>query len=356
MDGGSTDGSVDVLRSYGDRIDWTSGPDGGQADAINCGIERVGGDIVAFLNADDAYEPGAVATAVERFRDRPGAAMVWGTARVLDADDRHVLTTAMEPTDHLGLARANPIHQPAAFVSGHAWREVGGLDEQLELALDYDLWIRLSDGVQIAAVPDVLARVRFHPAAKTESQRGRHFREAMRVVRRHYGHVPATWTGVYARWLAAGRPSAVAELPRSRRSTALQLPIGLYANPHAPLRTVREWVADSGIGRFEGRWHDGWISRRWRTSLTVPASADRVRIKGMHHAMRRRPLGLRASLDGERVASIDLREPGEFVLESALDPALRGRESVLTVQASYTFRVPTDARRLSCQIAEVSFE
>jgi glycosyltransferase involved in cell wall biosynthesis len=358
MDGGSNDGTVDVLRSYGDRLDWVSQPDGGQADAINRGIERVGGDIVAFLNADDAYEPGAIATAVKRFAERPGAALIYGAALQLDSAGNVVRTTPVLPCDHQSLAGYNPISQPAAFASGAVWREVGGLDPSLHLALDYELWMRMSEGGRpLLSVPDVLARIRFHADAKSEAQRGRHLRESMAVARRHYGHVPAPWSDAYARWLAAGRPSVLVALPRTRKSAALQLPLNLYANPRTPVRAVRDWAGDVGLlPTFEGRWHDNWISRRWRSVVSVPGTTRRVVVRGMHHRFDPRPLKLRITLDGRTVADTVLTDPGKFELEGAIAPELHGHNRELLLEASYTTRVETDPRRLSCQIEEVSFE
>jgi glycosyltransferase involved in cell wall biosynthesis len=358
MDGGSTDGTVDVLRSYGDRLDWISEPDGGQADAVNRGIDRVGGDIVAFLNADDSYEPGAIATAVQRFAERPGAALIYGAAVQLDAAGNAVRTTPVLGCDHESLAGYNPISQPAAFASGHVWREVGGLDPSLHLALDYELWMRMAEGGRpLLTVPDVLARIRFHADAKSEAQRGRHLRESMEVVRRHYGHVPPGWSDAYARWLAAGRPSVLLALPRTRKSAALQLPLNLYANPRTPLRAVRDWAGDVGlVSTFEGRWHDNWISRRWRSMVSVPATTRKILVRGMHHRLNPRPLKLKIVLDGRTVANTVLTDPGTFELEGAIAPELHGHNRELILEASYTTRVETDPRRLSCQIEEVSFE
>jgi glycosyltransferase involved in cell wall biosynthesis len=358
MDGGSTDATIDVLRSYGDRLDWVSEPDGGQSDAVNRGIERVGGDIVAFLNADDAYEPGAIATAVERFRERPGAALVYGTAVQLDFDGNPVRTTHVLAADHKSLAGFNPISQPAAFASGDVWREVGGLDTSLHLALDYELWMRMSEGGRpLFEVPDVLARIRFHPDAKSEAQRGKHLRESMAVARRHYGYVPPAWSDAYARWLTARRPSVLVPIPRTRRSAALQLPLNLYANPGTPVRAFRDWAGDIGlITTFEGRWHDNWISRRWRSEVSVPEATNRVSVRGIHHRLNPRPLKLRVVLDGRTVAHTTLTDAGEFELQGAIAPESHGLNRELILEASYTTRVEIDPRRLSCQIDEVNFE
>src|SRR5688500_6712732 len=80
MDGGSTDGTLDVLRRFEGRLRWVSGPDGGQAAAINDGFRCTSGEILAWLNSDDLYEPGAVSAAVRAFEERPHAGLVYGDA------------------------------------------------------------------------------------------------------------------------------------------------------------------------------------------------------------------------------------------------------------------------------------
>jgi hypothetical protein len=358
MDGGSTDGTVDVLRSFGADLDWTSAPDDGQSDAINRGIERVGGEIVAFLNSDDLYEPGAVAKAVERFREHPGAGMIHGRARILDSAGDEVGITELVHVQHSDLAAANPIAQTASFYAGGAWRDLGGLDDSLHFALDYDLFIRIAAELPVCAVDDVLSSVRFHPAAKSEAQRGRCFRQTFEVARRHYGVVPPEQIDGYARWLLGGRPSIVEPVARTRRSMALELPIGIAVNRRHPLDATRAWARHAGlVSSYEGRWSDGWISRRWRSEVTVPPGAERLTVTGTHHhAPTGKEMKLSVSLDGRRVTDAELVALGPFELVATVPEQLRGMPCELLVEASRTWSVNPDPRRLSCQIDAVAFD
>jgi len=358
MDGGSNDGTVDLLRSYGDDLDWLSEPDDGQSDAINRGVERVGGEIVAFLNSDDLYEPGAVTAAVERFREHPGVGMIHGRARILDGDGDEVGITTLVHVDHAGLAASNPIAQTASFYAGGVWRDLGGLDSSLHYALDYDLFIRIAAELPICAVEDILSRVRFHPAAKSEAQRGRCFRQTFEVARRHYGVVRPEQVDGYARWLMAGRPSIVEPVQRTRRSIALELPLGLAANPRHPIRALAAWARHSGlISSYEGRWEDGWISRRWRSPVDVPVDAGSVRLAGAHHhAADGKEMRLAVSLDGRRLVSVQLDALGPFTLSADIPRDLRGKSCELLVEANRTWSASPDPRRLSCQIEAVAFE
>src|SRR4030067_2556851 len=87
MDGGSTDGSLEIIKRFEHRItNWISEPDRGQSDAINKGWSMASGDIFAWLNSDDMYAPGAVQAAVQAFRENPEAGMVYGDAILVDRD------------------------------------------------------------------------------------------------------------------------------------------------------------------------------------------------------------------------------------------------------------------------------
>ena len=172
MDGGSTDGTLQLLARYGDRLRHVSGPDSGQADAINRGLRMTSGDIFAFLNAGDRYRPGAVTAAADAFRREPDAGIVYGRARFEDESGEDLGRYPVEPTDHARLARDCQICQPAAFVARSALAASGGLDESLHLVLDYDLWMRITRTRRAVMIDDELAISVMHRDSKTLSRRG----------------------------------------------------------------------------------------------------------------------------------------------------------------------------------------
>src|SRR5262245_25539695 len=90
VDGGSTDGTIDILKSYGDRLAWTSESDRGQVDAINKGLARADGDIVSWLNSDDTLMPGALQRIVSAFEQHPETEWVHGRCPIIDEHDREV--------------------------------------------------------------------------------------------------------------------------------------------------------------------------------------------------------------------------------------------------------------------------
>lgn len=187
VDGGSTDETLEVLAGYGERVRWTSGPDAGQADAIRRAFEGSSGDILAWLNADDRYRPGAVARGVEALLGTPQPALVYGNAWFIDPAGGSLGPCAqVEPWDFDRLVGVlDFVVQPATFFRREAYAAVGGLDASLRYCMDYDLWIRLGARYPVAFVPEVLAEVRLHPETKTASGGLGRLLEVERMVARH---------------------------------------------------------------------------------------------------------------------------------------------------------------------------
>jgi glycosyltransferase involved in cell wall biosynthesis len=360
MDGGSRDGTRELLESYGDRLRFVSAPDGGQAAAVNRGLGRVSGEIVCFLNADDAYLPGAVSAAVAAFESEPAAAVAYGEA---DFVDEHGAPIGPYPTRDFGLqalAEECFVCQPAAFVSRAAFERCGGLDERLSFALDYDLWIRLAQQAPFVRLRRTLARARMHSDNKTLGERGPSYREAMAVVKRHFGYVPARWVDAYAVWLADRGDGLEAPGRHPLRTQLLCLGLGLGYNRLHPLRWLSDWSSLVGLaGDFHGLWVDSWMSTAHARELDVPADAERLRVRGRHEARRMRaPLGIELSLDGRRLAWTALDERGPFELSAAVPEGLRGRRGRLLLEADRTW-VPLrggDLRRLSCLIDAIELD
>ncbi|MDL1897252.1 glycosyltransferase, partial [Anaerolineae bacterium CFX7] len=145
IDGGSTDGSVDIIRKYENRLAyWVSEQDAGQADAINKGWRRATGEIIAYLNSDDTYEPGAVRAAVEYLAQHPETAMVYGHCYQVNEHGERVGTLRAIPVNIHTLLLHNAIMQPTAFIRRRVLDHTGMLDVELGHAMDYDLWLRIA--------------------------------------------------------------------------------------------------------------------------------------------------------------------------------------------------------------------
>lgn len=193
MDGGSTDETLDMLRSYGDRIMWRSGPDGGQAAAVNSGVRLAKGEILGWLNSDDTYQPGAVKAAVDHLTAHPETAVVYGDAYYIDEHDAVIGTYPTEDFDLNRLAEACLICQPTAFIRRSAIEAVGLLDSTLHYCMDYDLWIRLGRRFHIDRIDRSLANSRRYLETKSFAHRERMFQEIYTVVERSFGRVPPHW-------------------------------------------------------------------------------------------------------------------------------------------------------------------
>jgi len=171
IDGGSTDGSVEIIRRYGDRLAfWVREPDRGQSHAINKGFQRANGEILSWLNSDDVYCPGAVRAAVDFLELHTDVALMYGGADMIGLDGGMLGPIPVEDFDApVCIARHRYIiPQPAAFFRREAIERIGLLDERLNYCLDWDYWMRMAlAGLKVSRVPQTLARCRLHPDAKT---------------------------------------------------------------------------------------------------------------------------------------------------------------------------------------------
>ncbi|GIV64217.1 MAG: hypothetical protein KatS3mg045_1556 [Bellilinea sp.] len=185
VDGGSTDGSREIIEKYADRLAWwVSEKDRGQTEAINKGFGRARGEVLAWLNSDDTYQPGAVRDAVEFLQQNPQVGLVYGDANYIDEHGRVIGRFPAAQTDYRRL-RQGYVHIPqqAAFFRADLWRKVGPLDESFYFAMDYDLWVRLAREAPIVYHPRLWANFRLHSDAKTIAADDRCWPEMLRV---HY--------------------------------------------------------------------------------------------------------------------------------------------------------------------------
>jgi glycosyltransferase involved in cell wall biosynthesis len=156
MDAGSTDGTPSILRKYGSRLRYSSQSDDGTADAINKGFARCRGSILAFLNADDTYLPGAISTAASALSANPNVAMVYGDGYWVSERGEIIGPYPTAPFDRKRLERECFICQPASFFRREAFQTSGGMDPKLHYSFDYDFWIRMARRFEISKIDAVL--------------------------------------------------------------------------------------------------------------------------------------------------------------------------------------------------------
>ncbi len=183
VDGGSTDGSLEIIRRYAARLAWwTSEKDSGQAEAINKGMKRAHGGIVAWLNSDDRYLPGAVSGAVQAFAEHPRAVLVYGDMRAVDGENRTLNLLRYRQLSLEELLCFQIIGQPAVFMRRQAFEAAGGLNPSFHFMLDHQLWIKIAQQGEIAHVGSLWAAARYHPQAKNRAQATGFAREALSVL------------------------------------------------------------------------------------------------------------------------------------------------------------------------------
>ena len=241
MDGGSTDGSVAIIQKYAPWLDhWVCEPDGGQAAAIDKGFQRIEGEILTWLNSDDVLAPGAVWAAVDAFRCNPTAVLVYGDAEMINREGTHlgrVREVGMCDRQYL-LTQSNAIVQPSAFFLRTAYETAGKLNHTLYWALDYDLWIRLTEHGALIYVPQTWSQTRLYREAKTSQRSPAMFDEIRAVAERYGGHglpaemavvleyvlMPSAISALRAGDLSEGQPQLVSVLdhiPSWRSETRL---------------------------------------------------------------------------------------------------------------------------------------
>lgn len=185
VDGGSTDGTLEILKEYGDRITYISEPDHGQSDALNKGFHMAAGEIVAWLNSDDVYEPGCVAKAVKAFEDSPSAALAYGNGYIIDKDGKKIRPFEFDRDFNLwALTHVwDYIMQPSAFFRADALKKVGYLREDLNWTMDWDLWVKLAMHYDVVYINDYLACSREYEATKTSTGKDRRLEEILSLMK-----------------------------------------------------------------------------------------------------------------------------------------------------------------------------
>ncbi len=357
IDGASTDGTAEILRSYGDRIALVSEPDRGQADAINKGFRRARGEILAWLNSDDRYLPGAVGAAVTALEAQPLAGMVYGEGELLDEVGEVMgRFPATQPFDLWALIHVSDyIMQPTVFMRATHLRATGGLDESLHYGLDWDLWIRLACRAPVVYTPERIAQTREYGATKTARGGWERLKELRAITTRHGA---SGWTpGLVTYGLDTLRrlfpvvfgPSTLSELHAQRRRW---LPWFL-----SPVHMAVNYVISRQLRDAQGVWLDGWMGPR--AHMAVAWSGEPGLLTA--HAEvppdpRLLPFTLEMQAAGAR-ASIVRAQPGSFRLQMEVARADPGPRALpVRLNASPWQRFPGDQRRLSCFLRGLTFE
>lgn len=199
VDGGSTDHSLEIIKKYESQLYWwRSRKDEGQAAAINEGVEKGTAPYVCWLNSDDFFLPGGLEKLRHSLDNCPKTSAVYGRCLIVNKNGYRKKEYWTAPFSEKHLANRCFIAQPATLIRRNAWETIGGLDEKLNMSMDYDLWWRLYKRYgNLQYTREIVAASRWHNMAKTNMFRHLHYNESMRIVLKHYGAVPLKW---YVAW------------------------------------------------------------------------------------------------------------------------------------------------------------
>lgn len=192
MDGGSTDSTVEILKKYDGKLLWFSEQDRGQSHAINKGLQMATGQVIAFLNSDDIYEPSALLKVGKFFMTHARANWLTGKCHTIDQKGNEIRKAItcyknfwlMLKNYHVMLV-LNYISQPATFWRREVTEIVGGFDESLRYAMDYDYWLRVGGRFKLWLLHDYLASFRVHPNSKAGSSAHAQFEAEFQIAKRY---------------------------------------------------------------------------------------------------------------------------------------------------------------------------
>jgi len=320
-DAGSTDGSVEILRSYGDRVRWRSSPDCGQAAAIAAAWQDSDADIVAWLNSDDTYLEGAIWRVVRQFERQPEAGLVYGKAWFIDERGERLRPFPTREHDAERLLQDCYICQPAAFVRREVFETIELPDRRLRYCMDYDLWLRLSKEFPVVYLEEFLACSRVHDESKTVRERRELLAEAEWVTGRVSGYAPRTW--------------AVGSMIASSKARVNRW-LGFLP------RRARDLVQARLVQRLEAQYVGPLYSDLWAGTATMvevqPDAEGQVRLRAESPFWPvRRPLVVSVEHEGRVVARRSVDERGVFHLEFVLPDSSPSEPTRVVLRASDTF-------------------
>lgn len=288
IDGGSTDGSVDIIRRYQDRLHyWVSEPDGGQAEAIAKGFARSTGEIMGWLNSDDLLLPGALATVAQTFSCSRDTQMTYGDIVVVNEwDQMQCISTQTSASFETLFYGGQILNQAAVFWTRELFNRAGGLNRQLQCALDYDLWTRMSRLTVPHYIPRILAAFRRHPSQKTYRMDRYHheLRLVQSQLRARLGGSAASFA-VKSRWWRTRVGLHRTSLKLKRRYQELKNNTRLMRNSVVSIPDQMHHVVNyfGAAWWLYGYYREGWLGPCAALAMTAHETTRRMRIQYVVH-------------------------------------------------------------------------
>ena len=293
IDGGSTDITQAIVEKYNDKLVFISEQDEGQSDAINKGFKLAKGDIVAWLNSDDTYEPGAIKTAVNYFMEHKNIGLVYGEGDIIDRDGNKIKRFfATQQFDLWVLIHLyDYIMQPTTFFRREALESVGYLDKGLHWCMDWDLWIKLANKYDIGYINQVMANSREYADTKTSTGGWKRLQELIKLMRK-YGELRYS-PGYYF----YGMSTIV--------SCANRIPLISHC-----VNKISGVVYSKIYSNLPIRYSDGWIGRK--VCLSVPCFKNKLVITGDALFKYMLPIKLRIYVGKLLIGSYEIDTIGKF--------------------------------------------
>lgn len=361
IDGGSTDESVDILKSYANRFPWVSEKDHGQSHAINKGFAQSTGQLRGYLNSDDVLRPGAIRTAVDHFLKRPEIDMIYGRAEYINENDEFLQMYRTAPYSFDHLANECIICQPAAFWTSRIAHVIGLFDESLHYAMDYDYWLRIDRaGGRIAHVGEILACSRLYAETKTLSMREKIFNEVLCVTQRHTGRAPLSYfCGLWHHRATERRDTPISFLghlsPVWKTAALIHY---LYYN--APSHSTTQVLRSLGIHTRHWLW----------TRKVVQATSSRIGLLAVLAERHKKVRGIYADnwIAPHAIVSLQNRLLGTTIYFRGSAPvnstlSIRANRKILTQQTlaggqenTIQFTVPQDVSRIELRFSDYAID
>ncbi len=338
VDGDSNDETADVVARFAGRLTFVSERDRGQSDAINKGFKLARGSIVAWLNSDDIFLPGAIRKAVAALQRSPDVGAVYGEGYQIDVDGNIIGRFA--PTQKFDLWRliylSDYILQQTVFFRRSVFDKVGLLDESLYYGMDWEILMRIGLHYRIEYIPEYMGAIREHESAKTFGGGRKRIRELLKVMRRHGGHPYPPGYFVYG--ISAFREPWVQRVGR--------LMAGPLASYSQRVRNRLDNVLVRSIGWFvrhsQGLYSDGWASPKAR--FVLPPSRGRLleaRVSLPAWAPIKRQV-VDFKIKGKTIAR-EAFESGDFTIPLAIPRKLWNTPLFFTLETKKFFRAQPDA-------------
>lgn len=213
IDGGSSDDSVDIIKKYDNYIYyWHSKKDNGQAAAVNEGMRHLNDcKYVMWLNSDDEYENEYSVKKIVEYAELTGYKICYGKSNFIDKAGERIGIYPTIPFNKELLQKGCFLSQPSVLILKSVWDEYGGLDERLQMCLDYEMWIRLSHKYTFGYIEEFIGNTRMYGDTKTSKMQSIHLNEAICILVKQYGKVCINW--IYEKWRCEHKGEWICRLP-----------------------------------------------------------------------------------------------------------------------------------------------